>query len=98
MRTFPSAIFRMIGRVEVAGLTRKCALCDSLVDLDGHESDCPVLAALNEANKIAEEMTQPTPASPIVYPTGVRGIEFPGPATCRSTTGALPIDPQCQTC
>lgn len=98
MRTFPSKIFQLIGRIEVTGETRTCAICKNVIPAQGHAEGCPVVEALEEANKIAQEMLQPTPVSPIVYPTGVRGIEFPGPATCRSTTGAPPIDPPCQTC
>ena len=98
MRTFPSAIYRLIGRLEVSGASKKCVMCEADVDLFGHEEWCPVLAALKEADKIAQDDSEPRPG--YVPPFNPYDPNAPqvwygtGPATCKSPTANVPLPPE----
>ena len=68
MRTYPEMIFRLIGQLETSNKIGKCRLCGgSSVPPYDHTEDCLVGKALEEARKIAAEMTD-TPAVP--WPPG----------------------------
>lgn len=96
MRTFPSAIIRLIGRLEVTGSTGTCVMCKQYVDKNGHEDDCPVLAALKEAERIADDVTTQPPISVPFNPYDPNAPQVwygTGPAICKSPTVDVPPPP-----